>query len=315
MELSIHPRVEQISAQMRDDIYVCLYLLRGEKNVVIDTGIIPAPERDLLPVLKRHGLALSDISFILNTHGHPDHIGGNARIKAAGGAKICIHKAEEPFLNDREHIFNLYSAPVFEAMGADIELEKKMFSDMAGPELSPDQLLEDNDLIDVGFDIKLKSIHLPGHSAGSIGFYWEKEGILFSGDAVAGLHIGGGKLPIILDLSSYKKSLKRLLEIPIRFLLCGHRYRGMRLPTASVRQGPEVGIFLRQSLELAERIDEAVINVSRSQYGKSFTQLVDEVIAQLPEEMGFMPITKVEMPFLTSQSIFFRLKEIGQQDV
>lgn len=296
---------------MRDEIYVYLYLLRGERNVLVDTGIPPAPRRDLQPVLEQHGLALSDIALILNTHGHPDHTGGNAAIKAAGGAGICLHKAEEPFLNDREKIFDLYSAPVFEAMGADAAAEKRAFLAGAGPVLSADRVLDDGDVIEVGSGIELQVIHLPGHSHGSIGFYWADEAVLFSGDAVSGLHVGEGKLPIILDISAYIKSLKRLREMPIRLLLCGHRYRGLGLPTSSVREGGEVSTFIGQSLELAERIDSAVMKVYPGRSGKSLMELVDEVIALLPEEMGFLPITKVEAPFLTAQSIFFRLLTLG----
>jgi glyoxylase-like metal-dependent hydrolase (beta-lactamase superfamily II) len=307
----LHPGVEQISVNMHDDIYVYFYLLRGEKNVLIDTGIPPALRRDLQPVLEQHGLALSDIALILNTHGHPDHTGGNAAIKAAGGAKICLHKAEEPFLNDRENIFDLYSAPVFEAMGADTATEKRAFLAGAGPVLSADRFLNDGDVIEVGSGIELQVVHLPGHSNGSIGFYWADEAVLFSGDAVSGLHIGGGKLPIIHDISAYIASLQRLQKMPIRMLLCGHRYQGLGLPSSSVREGQEVDVFIRQSLELAERIDSAVMKVYSERSDKSFTQLVDEVIALLPKEMGFQPITTLEAPFLTAQSIFFRLLTLG----
>lgn len=312
MKQTIHERIDRISVNMRDDIYVNMYLVRGERNILIDTGITPAPQRDLLPVLKKYDLTLSDISLVLNTHGHPDHTGGNATVKAAGGAEVCVHKEERAFLaDDRECIFDLYSAPVFEAMGGDPEAEKRMFLAMAGPVQIPDRIVEDGDIIDAGDGIKLKIIHLPGHSDGSIGIFWEKEGILFSGDAVAGLHIGGGKIPIILDISAYKKSLQRLKGLPVRSLLCGHRYRALDLPTSSSREGDEVNIFIDQSLDLAGRIDAAIAAVLPKASGKSFVQLADEVIDILPGDMDFLPFTKVESPFLTAQSIFFRLRELG----
>jgi glyoxylase-like metal-dependent hydrolase (beta-lactamase superfamily II) len=315
MMQTIHQRIEQVSVQIRDDIYVESYLLRGDRNILIDTGIIPAPERDILPALKDFGLGLSDISLILNTHGHPDHTGGNARVKAAGGAQVCIHKGDQPFLDDRDRIFELYSAPVFKAMGSDVLAEKQAFLAMAGPSAAPDRQLKDGDVIDAGLGIQLKVLHIPGHSLGSVGFFWEEEGVLFSGDAVSGLHIEGGKLPIIHDLTTYRKSLQRLQEMSIRVLLCGHRYRGTGLATTSVRQGGEVGQFLQQSLEVAERIDGAVLNVAARQHEKGFMELADEIIAQLPREMGFMPITRVEMPHLSAQSIFFRLQQLGQRDM
>jgi glyoxylase-like metal-dependent hydrolase (beta-lactamase superfamily II) len=96
-----------------------------------------------------------------------------------------------------------------------------------------------------------------------VGFFWEEEGILFSGDSVGGLHDAGagGKLPIVFDLSAYKKSLQRLKKMPIRSLLCAHRYRAIRLSPAPVRQGREVSQFLTDSMEFTERLDEAIEDI------------------------------------------------------
>jgi flavorubredoxin len=41
MKKAIHDSIEQISVNMRDDIYVIMYLVRGEQNVLIDTGVTP----------------------------------------------------------------------------------------------------------------------------------------------------------------------------------------------------------------------------------------------------------------------------------
>jgi len=312
MSLKIHPRIDQVNSPF-NDVSVELYILRGERNMIIDTGIGPSPERDVLPILKIHGLTLSDIDLILNTHDHPDHTGGNAVIKAASNAQVYIHKDEVPFLNDREHCFEFYSSPVIKAMGGNPQAAKQAFLESAGPGVVPDRQLDDGDVIDGGPGVKLRVVHLPGHTLGSVGFFWEEEGILFSGDSVAGLHDGRGKLPIIFDLLSYKKSLKRLQEIPIRFLLCAHRYRGIHLAPFPVREGREVSQFLQESWEFAERMDEAIMEVFSPRCEKGFMKVADEVIARLPKEMGFKPMTQVERPFLSAQVIFFRLSQLNQQ--
>jgi len=277
---------------MRDDVYVEAYLLRGEQNILIDTGIAPAPDRDIAPALRTIGLDLSDIDLIINTHGHPDHIGGNARIKAASGAEIWIHGEDAPFLNDRERMFELYNAPVLKAMGKDAQTEKQMFMTLSGPAVPPDRRIDDGTIIDGGNGLKLKTIHLPGHSLGSVGFFWEKEGILFLGDSIPGLHVGGGTLPIIMDLENYRKSLRRVQELHPDMLLNGHPYRGITLAPTSVRQGKEVNQFLGESLEFAERLDEAIAVVAPRRDEKSFIDLCNEIIGQLPREMAFSPITQ-----------------------
>ena len=314
MSQEIHPKIVEVSAKFFETT-VEVYLIRGERNILIDTGIHQSPEKDILPILKINGLDLSDIDYILNTHDHPDHTGGNAAIKAASGAQICIHKDEVPFWNNHEHCFDLYSAPVIKAMGGNLREAKRAYLEMARPGGVPDRQFGDGDIIDGGLGVTLRVIHLPGHTLGSVGFFWEEESILFSGDSVGGLHDAGagGKLPVIFDLLAYKKSLQRLNEMAIRFLLCAHRYRAIRLPPAPVRQGREVSQFVQDSQEFAESLDEAIMKVSSHQFEKSFMELADEVVAQFPKEMGFKPMTQVERPHLSAQAIFFRLSQISQQ--
>lgn len=83
----IYARIVQVSAKFFDTT-VEIYLIRGERNILIDTGIHQSPGKDILPILKVNGLTLSDIHLILNTHDHPDHTGGNSAIKAPGGSNI-----------------------------------------------------------------------------------------------------------------------------------------------------------------------------------------------------------------------------------
>jgi len=312
---NIHPRIEQVGARFFEANVVYLYLLRGEKNIIIDTGINQSPERDILPFLKIHSLTLSDIHLILNTHDHPDHTGGNAAMKAASGAHIYIHKDDVPFLNDPEHGFEFYAAPVIRAMGGNLQAGKQALLAMAGPVVVSDQQFEDGDIIDGGPGVKLSVIHLPGHTPGSVGFFWEEEGILFSGDSVAGLHDAGagGKLPVIFDLLAYQKSLRRLQELPIRSLLCAHDYRAIRLPPTPVRQGRDVKQFVQDSQEFTERLDEAITKVASHPFEKGFREFADEVIAQFPKEMGFKPLTQMERPFLSAHTIFFRHSQLTQQ--
>ena len=312
--MKLHPKVEQVSVEMHKGIYVELYIPRGDTIIMIDTGIVPSPERDILPVLKSLGLTLSDVGLILNTHAHPDHAGGNARIKTAGSAEVYIHKEEEIFLRDHDYLFDLHLAPIYRIMDADVPMERQTFLEMAGPEITADRLLKSGDVVDGGSGFRLHVVDLPGHSPGSIGFFWEEEGILFSGDAASGLHNVGGKLPIVYDLQAYKKSLRLLQGIPIHSLACSHRYRGIHLAPVSVRQGSEVDQFLRDSLEVAERISVAIQNVSSYCNEKSFIQLVDDVIVQLPQEFNFLPIDQVDKPFLSTQAIYFQLYGIGQRD-
>ncbi len=305
----VHPIVEQISTYF-DSVAVELYFIKGERKIIIDTGTYQSPQRDIPPRLKAFGLSLCDISMILNTHGHFDHTAGNSAVKEASGAQIYIHQNDAPFLFDHSDCFARYMAPVAKAIKSSVRGEEKAFLEMMGKAVVPDTQFSDGNIIDCGDGVELKVIHLPGHTLGSVGFFWEKEGIFFSGDSVVGLHIEGGKLPVIFDLTAYMESLKRLQEIPIRFLLCGHHYRGFHLPAAAVRQGGDISQYLKDSQEYAQRLDEAITRAIPYAFEMSFMQIADRVISYLPREMGFLPMTEVQKPLYSAQTIFFRLRQL-----
>jgi glyoxylase-like metal-dependent hydrolase (beta-lactamase superfamily II) len=190
-----------------------------------------------------------------------------------------------------------------------IEEERVNFLARAGPEVKVDQQLKDNDLIDLGNGIELKTIHLPGHTPGSVGFYWENEGILFSGDSIPGLHIEGGSLPVIWDFSRYEESLNRVRKLDLQILLCGHHYRGLNLPPSPLRRGKEVRQYLEDCQAAASRISEVVRIIATYAPGKSFNEIASEVIANLPKEMGFTRPIQMQSIYC-AMTIFFCLSKI-----
>jgi glyoxylase-like metal-dependent hydrolase (beta-lactamase superfamily II) len=114
--MKIHPAVTQISSIFFSVERVEMYLIKSERNALIDTGIHQSPQNDIAPALKGLGLTLADIDLILNTHGHPDHTGGNATTKSVSNAQILIHTHDVILLQGHERSFELYFAPVLEAI-------------------------------------------------------------------------------------------------------------------------------------------------------------------------------------------------------
>ena len=70
-----------------------------------------------------------------------------------------------------------------------------------------------------------RCIHTPGHTAGSACFYWEPAQAVFSGDAVGGQGSRVNGYPLYSLAADYRRSLERLLELPIAYLMQAHRYR------------------------------------------------------------------------------------------
>ena len=78
--------------------------------------------------------------------------------------------------------------------------------------------LEDGQTIDLGGGVKVQVMTTPGHSVDSLCYYIEEEGVLFTGDTLL-----GSSTTTVSDLGSYRKSLRRLLDLPNLKVICpGH---------------------------------------------------------------------------------------------
>lgn len=293
------------------NIRVHLYLLRAEKIALIDSGTRHSPQTDILPVLRQSGLNLKDVDYILNTHGHIDHIGGNAVIKNAGKAKIFIHSDEADAVEDHTYFFKHFFQPMAEGIWGKTYVEKewKTYSSLSGGEVTVDQRLYDGEVIDLGKGCSLRCIYIPGHTLGSVGFYLENEGTIFTGDSLPGLHEDNGDLPILTDPETYLKSIKRLLELPVRTIMQSHDHRGIDTPPSHVKKGAEVKQYLLDSYEAAERINEAIETTLPGSAGKSIRQVYNEVVAKLPANYKFRPVGDSGMlPLFSSFAIYYSLK-------
>ena len=125
------------------------------------------------------------IKYILNTHHHYDHIGGNKEIKKKYNAKIVAYK------NDLHRI-------------PDVDISLK------------------NNQIWTAENFKSKIIHIPGHTNGHICFFFENEKIAFTGDTLFSLGCGRIFEGTYEEMFS---SLKKLKELPKETkIYCGHEY-------------------------------------------------------------------------------------------
>lgn len=307
--MKIPPRIFRIDTIFGETV-VALYLLRGEKNTIIDAGTAASPLNDIAPALAKINLKLPDIDLLVNTHGHLDHTGGNAAVRATGAA-VRIHSGDTLLIEDHERYFREYLGRAVTAIRGEeyFEEEKANYLAVAGPDMAADSYLEDNEVISLGNGCDLRVIHLPGHSAGSVGFYWEQEEILFYGDSLQGLGREGGGLPILEDLIDYEASLERLRQLPIRLSFTAHDFRGLTLPPAFTRQDEEAGKYLEECLEFTWRMIEAMEKVAPQVSGRPVPEVYDRVVAELPATMGFESYDRLPRPFFSATTVFFTLPQ------
>ena len=154
-------------------------LIDQNKNACV---IDPSESEPIINFVEKNNIK---IKYILNTHHHFDHIGGNKEIKKKYNAKIVAYK------NDLHRI-------------PDVDISLK------------------NNQIWTAENFKSKIIHIPGHTNGHICFFFEKEKIAFTGDTLFSLGCGRIFEGTYEEMFS---SLKKLKELPKETkIYCGHEY-------------------------------------------------------------------------------------------
>jgi glyoxylase-like metal-dependent hydrolase (beta-lactamase superfamily II) len=292
-EFRFHPKVVQIGCYWGDGGHTELYLLEGDTLAIVDTGVNDTPTKYIAPALESYGLTLGEVDLILNTHGHHDHAGGNAEMVAASGAKVWIHEADARVAEDPDYQFDTYFVNRHVLVGRPDRLDaaRAAMRVTAGQPARVDRKLVDGDLVELGKGISLRVIHTPGHTRGSVCYYWESEGLVFCGDSVMGLSSRPGGFPLIYSPADYDRTIDRLLGMEIAALGLGHHYRTHAVPRDSVHFGPNVKAYLRASREIADIIGDSLRRAAAARPEAGFLEVARAATDLVAEQL---PITKGE---------------------
>jgi len=157
------------------------YLIIDKENNIACV-VDPSEADPIIEYLENNKIKLK---FILNTHHHYDHVGGNQELKKRYGASVIGYKG------DKERI----------------------------PEI--DTLVEDQETW-IYKNFRAKIIHIPGHTLGHICFYFQKEKSVFTGDTLFSL--GCGRI-FEGTYTQMFNSLTKLKTLPQNTkVFCGHEY-------------------------------------------------------------------------------------------
>ena len=153
-----------------------------KKAVVIDPG---GDAQKILNTLKQHDLTLVDI---VHTHAHLDHILAAGELKQATGAEIHLHQEDKMLWDMVEQQCARFNVPA-------ISLP------------DPDHWIEDDSDLSCCSGV---AIHTPGHTPGSVSFWFESQKLLVAGDTLFKRSVGRTDFPGG-DFATIEKSIRERL--------------------------------------------------------------------------------------------------------
>ena len=181
------------------------FVYRSQAPILIDTGYVSDFD-ETNRLITRLGVNLSDVSLIINTHTHCDHIGGNKIIQQKSGCDIALHKAGKYFIDTRDDWSTWWR-----------------YYNQEADFFKCTKALDDGEIIAIG-PHTFQVIYTPGHSSDGIVLYNRKEKILISSDtlwkndmAVMTLRVEGS-----MALFHMLESLQKLESLDVKKVYPGH---------------------------------------------------------------------------------------------
>jgi glyoxylase-like metal-dependent hydrolase (beta-lactamase superfamily II) len=260
--------------------YVACYFLKGKRrSLLVDTGVAPSVDKELLPGLETAGIDSDQLDYVLISHADFDHQGGNARVREVAPRSIFMcHALDKSWIESVDLLvrerYDEFAAPDGIAVDEDTN---KWYHTMVEP-TAIDIALQGGEQIALG-DLDVEVLHTPGHSWGHLSLYVPSSRTLIIEDAALGhglLTAAGGEAfpPTYRYVASYTSSIERLRGMPVDTLLTGHY---------PVMSGADCEHFLAESRAYIERVQFQIDNAFEQvgPAGLTMKQLIEEVGSSL----------------------------------
>ena len=174
------------------DLGACCYIVAdvaSKRAAIIDPG---ANAKRIIETVEAQSLKPA---FIINTHGHVDHIGANNKVRARyPEAALCIHALDAPMLGRPSTNLSFFVGGSYKSVAAD-------------------RLLEDGDELPLD-GIVLKVLHTPGHTPGSISLHAARQHVCFTGDLLFAGSVGRSDFPGGSEKALLESIRQKILVLP-----------------------------------------------------------------------------------------------------
>jgi len=192
---------------VRDWLSANHVLLRSrDGHVLVDTGYVRHAPITLALIAGPRGLAGEPLAKIVNTHGHSDHVGGNAALASRYGCPIAVPAAEAPLFAAWDEKALLYS-----------------YADQEADRFAVGETIEPGS-VHVWGDLEWRALAAPGHDMGALVFFNPEHRLLISGDALWQNGFGF-VMPRAIDpraLPATRATLDLIASLDVRTVIPGH---------------------------------------------------------------------------------------------
>jgi glyoxylase-like metal-dependent hydrolase (beta-lactamase superfamily II) len=226
----------QLHVFVRDWLSSNNILLKSrDGHVLVDSGYVRHAPLTLALLATERGIGDAPLAFLVNTHCHSDHVGGNAAIVRRYDCPVAVPEAEAPLVERWDEKALLYE-----------------YCDQQIEHFRIDRVLPPN-TTHVWGDLEWQALAAPGHDMGALVFYNAEFRILISGDALWE-HGFGFVMPPEIDpaaLPATRATIDMLARLDIRIVIPGHGEPFTDVGAALDRARKRIAAFEADSLRVA----------------------------------------------------------------
>lgn len=229
----------QIHVFVRDWLSSNNVLLRSrDGHVLIDTGYVRHAPLTLALLASDRGIGMDALAWIVNTHCHSDHIGGNAALVEKYGCPVAVPRDEAPLVERWDETALWYS-----------------YCDQRADRFSVDQALVPG-TTHVWGDLEWRALAAPGHDMAALVFHNAEHRILISGDALWENGFGVVMPPEVdpAAIPATRATLEMIAALDVRLVIPGHGEPFGDVAAALDRARQRIAAFEADRLRVARHV-------------------------------------------------------------
>jgi glyoxylase-like metal-dependent hydrolase (beta-lactamase superfamily II) len=169
--VQLAPAVWRIPTAPADLVSSFAFVDDDGQVTLVDAGTKRAPRR-IVAGLAHIGVSPADVTRLVVTHAHPDHVGGLATMRGRTGATVSVHERDAAYVREGK-------GPVLDRTRLGGRLLRR---NSGGPPTPVDDELVDGQVLDIAGGLRV--LHTPGHTPGHVALLHEPTGVLVTGDSI-----------------------------------------------------------------------------------------------------------------------------------